>query len=111
MTKVEFHPLARNVIRDFSKPVRSELGSALLKLQMGMMLGMPLSRPMPAIAPGAYELRFRDAAGIQRVFYFTKDAHGILVFHAFVKKTQATPPRELNLARRRLTEMQNEKSQ
>ena len=71
--------------------MRVELGSALIKLQLGMKLGMPVSRPMPAVYPGVHELRFRDASGIQRVFYYAKLAEKILIFHAFVKKTQTTP--------------------
>ncbi|MGD0048010.1 MAG: type II toxin-antitoxin system RelE/ParE family toxin [Bryobacteraceae bacterium] len=37
--------------------------------------------------------------GIFRVFYYTALSRGILVFHAFVKKTQRTPPLEMELAR------------
>ncbi len=51
---------------------------------------------------GAHELRVRDGAGAYRVFYCVRLAHGILIFHAFTKKTQATPSRELELAKRRL---------
>jgi phage-related protein len=35
-------------------------------------------------------------------------AEGILEPHAFVKKTQHTPPLEIQLARKRLKEMQGE---
>jgi len=31
----------------------------------------------------------------------------VVVLHAFIKKTQQTPDRELKLARRRLKELQN----
>ncbi len=62
---------------------------------------------MPDIERGAYELRFRDADGIYRVFYYLKSAKGILVIHAFRKKTQATPQREIELGRKRLWEMLN----
>ena len=60
---VAFHDAARKVIRGFSKEVRIEFGSALMKLQLGMLLGPPLSRPMTTVYPGAHELRFRDATG------------------------------------------------
>jgi phage-related protein len=105
MRIVEIHAPARQVIRSFSKVVRREVGEALMKLQLGMSLGLPVSRPMPSVYPGAHELRFRDASGIQRVFYYLGSIKGILVFHAFVKKTQKTPQREIKLARKRLTEM------
>ena len=105
MKPVEIHKSAREVIRAFSKDVRVEFGSALVKVQLGMNLGMPLSRPMPGICPGAHEFRFRDASGIQRVFYYLKSQRAILVFHAFVKKTQSTPLSEIVIGRRRLQEM------
>src|SRR5258706_8973793 len=105
MRIVEIHARARQVIRSFSKEVRREVGEALMELQLGMTLGPPVSRPMPSVYPGAHELRFRDAGGIQRVFYYLGSSKGILVFHAFVKKTQKTPQREIKLARKRLKEM------
>lgn len=71
-------------------------------------LGMPLSRPMPIIAPGVEELRVKDQSGAFRVFYFTRSAAAILLFHAFVKKTQSTPKREIELGRKRLKEMLHE---
>ena len=57
---------------------------------------------------GVEELRIRDAAGIYRTFYSQKSKRGILIVHAFVKKTQKTPPREITLARKRLEEMLDE---
>lgn len=66
---------------------------------------MPLSRPMPSIAVGAEELRVKDRSGAYRVFYYTRLADSVLIFHAFVKKTQTTPPHEIALAQKRLKEM------
>jgi len=69
---------------------------------------MPLSRPMPQVASGVEELRIRDDAGIYRTFYFKKSKRGILVVHAFVKKTQKTPKKEIAIARKRIEEMIDE---
>ncbi len=69
---------------------------------------MPLSRPMPSVAPGVSELRLHGEDGQYRAFYFTASAKGILVAHAFVKKTERTPASEIKLARKRLKEMQDE---
>ena len=66
---------------------------------------MPLSRPMPNLSAGAAELRIRDRSGIYRAFYLVKVAGAILVFHAFVKKTQKTPEAELAVGKKRLKEM------
>lgn len=70
---------------------------------------MPLSRPMPSVAAGAEELRIKDRSGAYRIFYYTKLAKSVLIFHAFVKKTQKTPEHEIALAKIRLREMINEK--
>ena len=105
MKDVDIHNKAREIIRAFSKEVRAELGSALMKLQMGMTLGLPISQPMPEVYPGVAELRFRDRSGIQRVFYFSGSEQSILVFHAFAKKTRETSQTDIELGRKRLKEM------
>jgi phage-related protein len=83
------------------------LGRGLFLLQMGERIAMPNSRPMPMVAAGASELRVKSEDGIYRVFYYTASRRGVLVFHAFVKKTQRTPPFEIELARKRLKELLN----
>jgi phage-related protein len=103
-----FHPAARRTIKNFPDGVRKELGKAIFDLQRGSRLGMPLVRSMSAVAPGVEELRIRDESGAYRTFYFKKSRRGILILHAFVKKTQKTPLRELDIARARLKEMLDE---
>ncbi|HBY60717.1 MAG TPA: hypothetical protein DEH78_12900 [Solibacterales bacterium] len=72
---------------------------------MGESLGMPNARPMPAVHSGVSELRVTGEDGIFRVFYFTTSPKGVLVFHAFAKKTQRTPRWEVELGRKRLKEL------
>jgi phage-related protein len=72
---------------------------------MGEKTAMPNSRPMPAVAAGVSELRVKGEDGIFRVFYYTAAPEGVLVFHAFAKRTQRTPPLEIDLARKRLKEL------
>jgi phage-related protein len=103
-----FHPSARAAIRLFPEDVRRELGKAIFDLQKGVILSMPLSRSMASIAPGAAELRVRDRSGNFRLLYYSRSARGILVFHAFLKKSQTTPKHEMELGRRRLKELLDE---
>jgi phage-related protein len=103
-----FHPAAIAAIRLFPEDVRRELGKAVFDLQKGEVLAMPLSRPMPSIASGVAELRIRDRTGIYRALYYTRSAKGVLVIHAFVKKSQATPKRDLDLGKKRLKELLHE---
>ena len=101
-----FHPAALAAIRTFPKAARQELGETLLKIQWGATIGMPLSRPMPDVAPGVSELRIRDRSGIYRAFYLMRSSTGaLIVFHAFQKKAQKTPRREMELGQRRLREV------
>lgn len=52
-----------------------------------------------------FEMRLSDKDGIARVFYCTIEKYEIFVLHSFVKKTRATPDKELQLARKRLKEV------
>lgn len=58
-----------DAIRRFPKEVRIRLGRGLFRMQLGEQLGMPNSRPMPAVAQGISELRVKGEDGIFRVFY------------------------------------------
>lgn len=60
---------------------------------------------MPGVAPGVSELCVKAEDGSFRTFYYTASTRGVLVFHAFVKKTRRTPPLEIELARKRLKEI------
>ena len=71
---------------------------------------MPKLRPIPSLAPGAAELRVKGKDGIYRAFYYTKDQRGILLFHAFVKKTQGTSSLDIALGQKRLRELLDEES-
>ena len=51
--------------------------------------------------------RFYGRSGIGRAFYCFVVGKRVIVLHAFIKKTQQTPDRELKLARKRLEELQN----
>ena len=105
MKVAKFHPAARDALREFPDDVRRAFGKAIYDLQQGHLLAMPLSRPMPVLGAGAAELRVRDSAGIYRAFYAVKVVDAVLIFHAFTKKTQKTPDREVELGKKRLKEM------
>ena len=70
--------------------------------EFGLELRMPHSR---AIGGGLFELRPRGREGIARVFYCTKVGRKIIILHSFIKKTNETPKRELDIARRRRREV------
>lgn len=65
-------------------------------------LGMPHTR---AMGHGLFELRLRAAEGIARVFYCTIVGRNIVMLHQFTKKSEKTPRKELEVARRRMEEV------
>lgn len=73
-----------------------------LMLEFGPNLGMPHTREM---GDRLFELRVKGQEGIARVFYCTLVGERIMMLHCFVKKTQTTPSKELEIARRRLVEV------
>ena len=52
-----------------------------------------------------WELRIAGRDGISRAIYVTAAGPRIVVVRVFIKKTQKTPPRELELARQRAKEI------
>jgi len=67
----------------------------------GPNLGMPHTR---AMGEGLFELRLKAAEGIARVFYCTLIGQRIVMLHQFIKKSEKTPRKELEIARRRMKE-------
>jgi phage-related protein len=52
-----------------------------------------------------WELRITGRDGISRAIYLTAAVQRVVIVRVFVKKTQKTPPRELELARQRAKEI------
>ena len=75
-----------------------------LLMEFGPDLRMPHSR---AMGDDLFELRPRGPEGIGRALYCYVYGQRIVIFHAFVKKTQETPEKELRLARKRMKEVRN----
>ncbi len=57
---------------------------------------------MKTVGPGVREIRIREESGAFRVIYVATLPDAVLVLHAFQKKTQATPRRDIDLAASRL---------
>lgn len=53
-----------------------------------------------------WELRITGRDGIARAIYVTATGRRVVIVRIFVKKTQKTPPRELEIARQRAKEIQ-----
>jgi len=73
----------------------------LRRLQRGESLGLPASRPMPAIGRRCHELRIVDADATWRVVYRI-DSDAIVIAEVFAKKAPVTPKAVLDVCKRRL---------
>ena len=88
----------RGDIAELPKIVRQALGKQVQTLQFG---GLPASwTPMPTVGNGVAEIRV-SVAGAHRVFFVSRFHEAIYILHAFEKKSQATPRRDIELGRAR----------
>ena len=95
LTEIESWPA--DVLADYARLIE-------LLAQHGPSLRLPHSK---AFGDGLFELRPRGRSGIGRAFYCFLLGKRIVVVHAFIKKTQETPDKELKLARKRAKELQH----
>lgn len=91
----------REWLKSLPQAERRAIGEDIKTVEWGWPLGMPLCRPM---GQGLHEVRTRLENSIARVlFYVDRNQHMVLL-HGFIKKTQATPARDLALALARKAE-------
>jgi phage-related protein len=94
---------SRTRLKEFPDAARSEAGQQIYRLQIG--LEPDDWKPLKAVGPGVREIRIRDESGAYRVIYLASLAEAVYVLHAFQKKAQATPKRDIDLAARRYAEI------
>ena len=100
-----FHPRVQGAIESWPVDVLADYARLVeLLIEHGPSLRLPHSR---ALGGGLFELRPRGRSGIGRAFYCFLLGRRIVVVHAFVKKTEQTPDKELALARKRAKEVQS----
>lgn len=96
-----------NPVRDWlmALPVedRRQIGQDISDVEFGWPVGMPLCRSLGA---GLWEVRSSlPSRRIARVL-FCVAAEEMILLHAFVKKTQKTPPADIATGRKRQKEVQ-----
>lgn len=68
----------------------------------GPALGKPYTAPM---GDGLFEIRAKGKEGIGRSLYCTMVGKEIVILNSFIKKSQKTPKKELDLAKKRMKEV------
>ena len=80
---------------------RKIIGEDIKTVQLGWPLGMPLVRNL---GDGIWEVRIKLENRIVRVL-FALDQSTMVLLHGFIKKQQATPKSDLDLAKDRLKQL------
>lgn len=70
--------------------------------QLGPNLGKPY---VGSLRGGLFEIRAKGKEGIGRSIYCTLAGKEIVILNSFIKKSQKTPKRALNLAKKRMKEV------
>lgn len=91
-------------LRSWPKDIRADFGSALNEMQDGRKPRL-VTRAMPTIASGVFELKDSDAAAWYRLIYLAKIRNTIYVLHCFKKKTGKTENKDLKVAEARLSKV------
>jgi len=91
--------IGRNPVRDWllalTKEDRQVIGKDIQKVEFGWPIGMPYCR---SLGHGLWEVRSNLAGGrIARVIFAIVGGEMVLL-HGFEKKSQKTPPRDVDLA-------------
>jgi phage-related protein len=100
---VEFYEKGNNIpVKDFLDSLDNKMKAKLsmeIKLleEKGTALRMPYSEHLK---DGIFELRAKVGTDISRVLYFFYYEGRIILTHGFIKKTQKTPPSEIEKAKR-----------
>ena len=88
----------REWLKALPRQDRKIIGDDLKTAQYGWPLGMPLVRKLDA---DLWEVRSKLQNRIARVI-FTVEGNTMVLLHGFIKKSQKTPARDLQLAKQRL---------
>jgi phage-related protein len=103
MKQITFLGDSLSVIRQFPSDIRRKAGHQLDRVQQGL---QPDSwKPMPSIGSGVNEIRLHSTNGAFRIIYVAKLEDFVYVLHAFEKKSQKTTQTDLELARKRFSEL------
>lgn len=93
----------QRVIQEWPAGIRADfLHIAGVMVEHGPDLGMPHTR---AMGGGLFEVRAKGQEGIGRALFCTVVGRRIIILHGFIKKTEQTPMRELDIARARMKEV------
>lgn len=89
-------------IKSFPTGIKEEIVDLIHDLEMEVSLSMPISRRMEGMGKGVFELRLSNKDGTYRLIYLIKKKDAIYLIHAFQKKTNKTPKKSIDVAKKRI---------
>src|SRR5213082_2482936 len=96
MYRIWWEPV-REWLKGLSEDDRKRIGADIKTVEFGWPIGMPVCKPL---RDGVYEVRTSLAQNrIARVLFYIDKKGRMILLHGFIKKTQKTPPEDLDLAR------------
>jgi phage-related protein len=87
----------REWLSGLSKKEKYEISKDIAKVQIAYPFKMPLVK---SLGGGIFEIRSKLPNKISRIFFCLK-GRKIVLLHAFIKKTQEIPQKELNIVKER----------
>jgi phage-related protein len=107
--------MVRWTVEILSTAVRAELDAlpSDMRARLARLVNLIQEIGLDALPPDSvkhlegklWELRLSGRDGISRVIYITASGQRVVILRAFVKKSQKTPQRELEIARQRAKEI------
>ena len=95
----------REWLKELDKKDRLIIGTDIKTVQYGYPIGMPLVKPL---IKGLLEVRSNLSKNQVARVIFCVESDKIILLHSFIKKTQKTPQKDLDLAIKRYKELKNE---
>ena len=93
----------REWLKNLTREEKKIIGEDIKTVQFGWPLGMPLIRKLES---NLWEVRSHLKNRIARVLFTIIDGNMVLV-HGFIKKSQKTSLDDINLAKKRITEIRS----
>ena len=104
MWSVEYLPAADEERAALPADMRARLARMADVIAQHGLMNLPRDW-VKALGDGLWELRVVGKDGIARAIYVTASGRRVVIVRVFIKKTQKTPRRELELARQRAREV------
>lgn len=95
----------REMFQKLDKPAKKIIGEDIKTVQYGWPMGMPLVRKLET---GLWEVRSNLENKILRIIFTVADKT-IILLHGFIKKSKKTPKPDIELARKRLSNLRSKK--